>query len=86
MTLAKPLSLIARICLIASLTACLAGCGNVRTIVVPVGEPVILREPIDGPIKALARHDGAWVETEVDAIPAGWACWYVDRSDLAPNE
>lgn len=79
---AKPIWRIAA----ALLIACLGACGGTRTIVVPVGEPVIIREPIAGPVPVLVQRDGEWVESTTDRIPAGWAAWYIDRSDLHGGE
>lgn len=60
-----------------------SGCANIKTIVVPVGEPFILINPIPGPVKALVQTlNGEWVEGSVQEIPAGWACWYPDKEDF----
>lgn len=62
--------------------ACLTGCNDLRVIVVPVGEPVILAAPIEAPV--LVRNDrGEWVRANEPAlIPAGWACWYFTPKDV----
>jgi hypothetical protein len=47
-----------------------AGCGS-RTLLVPPGEPVRLREPILGAKVWVADKDGKEVPAVVD-LPAGW--------------
>jgi hypothetical protein len=48
----------------------LAGC-QTRTICVPAGEPVRLREPVKGAKVWVADEKGQWTAGEID-IPAGW--------------
>jgi hypothetical protein len=61
------------------------GCAPaIKTIVVPVGAPFILLNPVEGPIGALVETPtGEWMEGKVDQIPAGWACWYPGKEDFA---
>lgn len=61
----------------------LPGCGNIRTIVVPVGAPFILLDQIPGERRALVQTtEGEWIEGRVDEVPKGWACWYPDKEDF----
>ena len=63
------------------------GCANIKTIVVPVGEPFVTLNSIQGPIKALVQTPaGEWIEGEVQSIPAGWACWYPSKGDFGEGE
>ena len=64
-----------------------AGCGlgsaNTRTVVVPLGEPIILLNAIPGKFKVLAADaEGVWVESFVEEIPQGWACLAPTSSDF----
>ena len=59
------------------------GCGNVsRVIVTPLGDPVLLTSPIEGPLDVLVADDGKWVQGRVDQIPAGFACLAPEKSDF----
>ncbi|MCX7804794.1 MAG: hypothetical protein N3A38_06335 [Planctomycetota bacterium] len=51
--------------------ACSSGC--VRTVLVPPGEPVRLREPIRGAKVWVADKDGREIPATVD-LPEGWYC------------
>ena len=63
--------------------AWMPGCASIRTIVVPVGEPFILINPIQVRAKVLAATpSGEWLEGEVQEIPAGWACWYPAKGEF----
>ena len=47
------------------------GCGKTRTVLVPYGEPVRLREPVKKAKVWVADKDGTEVKGEVD-LPEGW--------------
>ena len=63
------------------------GCAQIKTIVVPVGEPFVTLDSIPGPMRALVQTpSGEWIEGEVQQIPAGWACWYPSKGDFGEGE
>ena len=64
-------------------TVFLTGCIAIKPIVVPVGEPVMLLEPVKAKVLVL-DGEGNWVRSDIKTvIPAGWVCWYDDRQAAA---
>lgn len=58
---------------LALLLAFVGGCGTTRTIYVPAGEPVRLRETVRAARVWVADARGEWVEGVMD-LPEGWYC------------
>jgi hypothetical protein len=55
------------------LAACASGCGRIRIIIVPAGEPVQLAEDVKA--RVFVEVDGKLIQTkEPVTIPAGWWC------------
>ena len=67
--------------LLALLGLLLGGCAT-SVIVAPVGEPVILSEPVSNVPVLLLSPSGEWVQGRAQSIPAGWACWYPSDEDF----
>jgi len=60
-----------------------SGCGRVRTVLVPPGEPVRLREPVKKAKVWVADKDGKEVPGEV-TVPAGWYALAPEPEAKAP--
>ena len=67
--------------LLALLGLLLGGCAT-SVIVAPVGEPVILSEPVSNVPVLLLSPSGEWVQGRAQSIPAGWACWSPSDADF----
>ena len=56
-----------------ALSACAAGCGSTRTVLVPDGEPVQLAEPVRAYIYVTVDGERVKGSRRV-TLPAGWWC------------
>ena len=63
-------------------TLSLAACSHTKTILVPTGDPVRIRQTVKGAAVWVPDANGKWIEGTMD-LPVGWYC-LPDDTEVKP--